>query len=457
MKQAQTSPWARRGRSAAWTCAVLVSIWMHGAAGAVTVYSFGIAAETGQTVIDGRTLSNIELQQISLNNAGQIAFSARFSGLSGRAVTTLDRIVAKSGDIFSGITLNEAFTSNMNEGGRVTFQGLFAGPAGDNYGMFDEGGLVARKNTLIDAVSMDAVFGPSHIDNAGQVYFTANTSGIFGGPSVMSSTARILHFDDVIDGKRWSGATTNRPHVSGNGTVAIAGGFRGTAANPGNGSGIFALGATTGLIAEAGDVFGGESWSGRASKIALNDDGFFAWFGNIQGGGNALFSTDGLIARNGDTVGGKQILILNPNSTGFGPDTNNSRQLVSPATISGGSAILSNTGLSVGTGDTIAGKTLSTIVTHPVINDLGQVAFIGNFTGGTGIFLASPVTGGPIVNPGFEDPGLADWTVEGPGTAADVEFPASSGNTVAQLTAGSPVTLSQVVDTPNVPFTLARV
>lgn len=51
--------------------------------------------------------------------------------------------------------------------------------------------------------------------------------------------------------------------------------------------------------------------------------------------------------------------------------------------------------------------------------------------------------------------GLADWIVQGPGTALVAESPAGSGLLAAELTAGSPVTLSQIVSMPTAPLELS--
>jgi len=98
----------------------------------------------------------------------------------------------------------------------------------------------------------------------------------------------------------------------------------------------------------------------------------------------------------GSIIGGKTL-------TGFGgnPSLNNNGDVAFRGLFSGGEGIFTQNSLIAEIGDGIGGKTF-TSVADPSINNNGDVAFSGGFSGGSGITIASKACDLGTLQVGFE-------------------------------------------------------
>jgi hypothetical protein len=173
--------------------------------------------------------------------------------------------------------------------------------------------------------------------------------------------------------------------INDSGTIAFRGLFSG-------GSGIFTPSA---LLATTGDTIGGKTLT-NLEVPAINDSGTVAFFGTFSGG-SGIFTPSALLAKTGDTIGGKTLTSFPPSAlTGLGsPAINDSGTVAFLGAFSGGSGIFTPSALLAKNGDTIGGKTLSAFGS-PAINDRGAVAFLAQFTDFSfGIITAQPFAGTP--------------------------------------------------------------
>jgi len=266
-----------------------------------------------------------------------------------------------------------------------------------------------------------------------------------GGKGIFTPTALLVEIGDTIDGKTLTELT--RPSLNDSGEVAFRGTFSG-------GSGIFTL---TSLLVENGDFIDGKTLNTICAFPSLNDNGNVAFCGSGVGFSSAIFSSfgglefddnttiDGKTAtnpfrpklnNNGDisflssiTAGGNAVFtptnaygtgdtIAGKTLTGFNGEQsyNDNGSLVFGALFSGGSGIFTPTTLLVQTGDTIDGKTLNTVngASGPSHNNNEDVVFKGTFTGGSGIFTLTELLlqNGDIVSgetiSSFDDPLIND-------------------------------------------------
>jgi hypothetical protein len=96
----------------------------------------------------------------------------------------------------------------------------------------------------------------------------------------------------------------------------------------------------------------------------------------------------------------------------------------------------------------------------PSVNNRGQIVFAAraenddgtSYTGDVFLWSDDGLTEPPIYNGHFNGDTLFGWDVTGPGGADTTML--GSGDYAAQLTAGSPVSIGQLIDTPGSPFTL---
>jgi hypothetical protein len=87
-----------------------------------------------------------------------------------------------------------------------------------------------------------------------------------------------------------------------------------------------------------------------------------------------------VLVKAGDTICGKTL-----NDLFFGPALNSGGTVAFMGVFSGGTGIFTQNALLVQAGDTIGGQTLTSFG-YPVINDSGIVAFYATYPGGAGIF-----------------------------------------------------------------------
>ena len=90
-----------------------------------------------------------------------------------------------------------------------------------------------------------------------------------------------------------------------------------------------------------------------------------------------------LLVKTGDTIDGKTIEVLGPV-----PSLNDNGNVAFFGSFSGGSGIFTQNSLLAATEDTIDGKTIASLARtgFAALNNNGDVAFWGSFIGGAGIF-----------------------------------------------------------------------
>jgi hypothetical protein len=152
------------------------------------------------------------------------------------------------------------------------------------------------------------------------------------------------------------------------------------------------------LVAKTGDTIGGKTLTGfklpsfGPNAPAINASGSVAFYATYSQGdfvGEGIFTPTSLGIRTGDIVGGQTV-----EGISFVPALNDRGTVAVRCLLSSQSlAILTSTTLLVKTGDSIGGQTL-TSVGLPAINNHGTVAFVGSFSGGTGIFTQNALLAG---------------------------------------------------------------
>ncbi len=99
-------------------------------------------------------------------------------------------------------------------------------------------------------------------------------------------------------------------------------------------------------------------------------------------------------------------------------------------------------------------------VMDPSVNNQGQIVFaaralgddLTSYTGDVFLWEDDELTDPTVYNGHFNGDTLFGWDITGPGTASTTML--GIGDYASQLTAGSPVSISQLIDTPGLPFTL---
>ncbi len=210
---------------------------------------------------------------------------------------------------------------------------------------------------------------------------------------LLPSAAAGLPFDlvivaasgDVIGGK--SLTVISSPSLNDSDEVAFRANFSDAS---GSSSGVFTQNR---VVAEVGDTKGGKMLTGFSINPSLNDSGNVGYRARFPGPSpgtfRGFFIEDTLIAGRGDVIGGKTLTSVLQD-----PSLNNSGDIAFLADftdISGsGRAVFVTNSVVAETGDTIGGKTLTTINNgEPSMNASGDVAFGANFSGGRGIFTQS--------------------------------------------------------------------
>jgi hypothetical protein len=211
----------------------------------------------------------------------------------------------------------------------------------------------------------------SAINASENVAFHATYSqGDLVGEGIFTATSSVLKSGDVVSGQPVEGISFV-PALNDRGAVAVRCLFS---------SQQSAILTSSALIAKPGDTIGGQILT-SVGLPAINNNGTVAFVGSFSTG-TGVFTQKALLARSDDLVAGKT-------PTSFGPPAINDRGTVAFQSWFSGktaTAIVTPTGLLVKTGDTIAGKTLIDLFFGPTLNSSGVVAFVGVFSGGTGVF-----------------------------------------------------------------------
>lgn len=367
--------------------------------------NFQIVARNGSPVPDvpGATfgaLGNTFTEPL-VNRYGTVAFGSPFNSGSNRGVFTYTAAGAARAVVLGGESTGDAGGSfgtsfgfsqvSFNDIGQVAFNALISsGPSSGSFGVFVNDGISRTDSRLIARTAGNAP------GIAGATYFSLNGAVIGGGG-----------------------------HVAFTGNLNQTGGI-----NNNNDSGVW-IGTTPTdlrLVVRENDQVPGLAAGilfGELSPVlpSINSAGLLAFTATLKGtgvGSNndlALFATDGL---------GNVRLIAREGAVPAIPG-------VTLPVVDGGIIFASGAGGQDG---------------RPMaLNDRGQLAFALGF-GGTNtdrVFLTTVPQQGIVINGTFTNGSLDSWATTGPGTAAVAD--AGNGNLAALLTAGSPVTLSQDVDT----------
>ena len=347
-------------------------------------YAYTVIARSGQ-VIGGHTIYQFH-PSVSLNNAGQVAYTASLGplGFTGSGVFRNSSVVAVTGQVMVGGGI--FFASNggpwINNLGQVAY---FADGK-----LFVDSTPAVTGGQSIGGQIVSVFDPPPFIDDAGALLFTGNHSTVFTTTSVLASgqaarrnnAGQVVYVTSdnrrintiglggasysagsILDGKILTGAGgididgNGGPSINNNGQIAFPASYMEGTTTKG---GLFRLTfsgnpptlTATNLVVRAGQSIQGLTIAGFGIGVSLNDTGTVAFVGLLDPivpvDGIALvpgvFTQNGLVLRDGDTVGGKIVSYVN----------------------------------------------------HPVINNSGQVASIVKFTDNTSaIVLATPSSAPP--------------------------------------------------------------
>lgn len=209
------------------------------------------------------------------------------------------------------------------------------------------------------------------INGSGRVAFYATYSeGVYAGEGIFTPTSLVVKTGDLVGGHILQGISFV-PALNAAGTLVARGLLS---------SGALAIPNSTTLLAKTGDMIGGKTLTDLGPP-AINNNGTVAFVGSFSSG-TGIFTQTALLAKSGQLIAGQTL-------DSFGPPVINDRGTVAfQSWLSGGiaAAIFTPTALLVKTGETIRGKTLTDLFFGPAMNSSGTVAFVGAFSGGTGVF-----------------------------------------------------------------------
>lgn len=330
-------------------------------------YGYTIVARRGQ-VIGGKTLEGF--QPPSLNNAGQVAFTASIVG-GGNGVFTGTGLVAATGQTIGGKAIAGIFGNPwINDSGQIAYVGTSL----SGNGIFIGSNLAIAAGGTIGGQAISSFAPPPFIDNSGRLLFTGNNSSIFTPTAFIASgfSARNNDAGQIVyvtsDNKRFA-------------TVGLGGTSYG------------ANSFVDGKLLR--DIF-----STRGSPSINNSRQIAFWAAYAEGAGintgifTSTFSgtppapvTTKLLIQGGQTIGGVKL------ETGFAGDlslNDSGKVAFTGSIVSGTSWIFTQDSVVIGPGTVIDGKTV-VIASNPIINNGGQIVFIAVFADGTtAIVLATP-------------------------------------------------------------------
>jgi hypothetical protein len=299
--------------------------------------------------------------------------------------------------------------------------------------------VVAKTGDIISGKTLTGFNQPSFGPNspainarAGVAFYATYSEGAFVGEGIFTPDSIVLKNGDSVRGHTIDGISFV-PALNDGGTVVVRGLLS---------SQESAILASTTLLAKAGDTIGGQTLTSFGLP-AINNHGTVAFVGSSSSG-TGIFTETAVLAKSGDLIEGLTL-------TSFGPPAINDRGTVAfqswlPGKIA--SAIFTPTAVLVKVGDTIAGKTLTDLFFAPALNSSGTVAFMGVFSGGTGVFTQNALleqTGDTIAgrkltsfgSPVINDTGLVAFFATYPGGAGiftQTSLIAKTGDTICGKT-----------------------
>jgi hypothetical protein len=344
-------------------------------------YRFEIVAKTGDT-FDGQTLTEFGVggSKISLNNHGQVAFYGKLSG--GEGIFLHNNLLIKTGDTIGGKTLTGLDENpSLNNNGQVAFWGTYYGS--DFSVISTQNGVVIQPHDVIGGKELFYFRDQPSINDSGLVAFGGFHRTSYNAHyhywnyecRLYTQNGLVAKPDDIIGGISLPNVCTDRS-VNNNGLVAFGAEFSG------GGSGIF---TQNGLVVKVGDTISGKTLTSiegvTSRRPSLNNNGLVAFKASFSGGRSGIFTQNGLLVQQGDTIDGYEL-----GGSLSHPSLNDSGQVA----FEGGFGIFTQNSRVARIWDMIGGKELLS-VNSPAINNSGQVAFLGDFTdGSTAVILASP-------------------------------------------------------------------
>ena len=312
------------------------------------------------------------------------------------------QIVAKPGDVIDGKLLQIVIGNPViNNSGAVAFIACYSGGCG----IFTQKTLIAATGDVIDGKTLLFFPGPTAINNSSEVAFLAafqGGMGIFvkkGGHGKL-----VVATGDVIGGKTITNLVGGLK-LNNSGLVV----FNAQYVDSGPFFGFFTPEAPIAIVGET--LIEGHLLLQMDLDISLNDAGTVVFTAGLDGIGNAIVTQNTVLFQIGDIVGSKKLT-----DVGASP-SNSDSSVVFAASFVGGSGMFTQKGPAALIGETIGGTTLTGFLLKPVVNNRGEIAFIGNaFLPGTGVFtqndlVVAPgnVVGGQLIaNILFAPPGLND-------------------------------------------------
>jgi hypothetical protein len=146
------------------------------------------------------------------------------------------------------------------------------------------------------------------------------------------------------------------------------------------GEGIF---TPTSLVLKTGDVVNGQTLDGISFVPALNDDGIVVVRGLLSSQAPAILTSTTILTQNGNTIGGQTLTGLSL------PAINNKGTVAFLGSFSGGTGIFTQTALLAKSGELIDGQPVASFGL-PAINDRGTVAFQAWFSGRISTAILTP-------------------------------------------------------------------
>jgi len=356
--------------------------------GAQTV-SLNAVVSTGDT-IGGYPIGNFAAGNLTigyrpgLNDAGTVSFLANTPG-SQRGWFSQSASLAHYSDVIDGTTLVQALGAlgSINSSGLATFDWSYNDDSLDFRGAYTQNHVLAKSGDTIGGSTINFVHGSADINDSGTSAFYAflNT-----GAGIFTQTSRIAKAGDVIAGKTIADVGYN-PSINNSGTVAFTG------YSPAGGYGT-ALFTQSQCLVAAGDVVSSATIYSVGDPVINNNNQVISYVQLDTGltHRDAILTVgSGLSVKSGDVVAGKTLTGLQKY-----PTVNDAGLVAYTGTFSGGSGIFAGNLLVAQTGDTLGGRIFSAF-SDPAVNDLNQLAFYANFTDGSQAIVIATLT--PVPEP----------------------------------------------------------
>jgi len=158
--------------------------------------SRGAAGDT----ISGKTLISIGFPTI--NNSGAIAFLGGLS-LGNNAIFSLSSLLASTGATIGGHTLTNIGIPLINNTGTIVFKGEYSGVNGVA-GIFTPSAALIQTGDTIDGHVLDAIVGPTGINDSGSILFISHFQaqpGVPQGWGIFTNSDLVIREGDTIGGK----------------------------------------------------------------------------------------------------------------------------------------------------------------------------------------------------------------------------------------------------------------